>query len=164
MTYGTNKQNSRCNNAYLKSYSKVSMLAFREYIRPYTCCFKSAASTILSHSSHLVSLTMLPISHSLRKMLQTLQQRALSSASSGVSVATAPLAQTRTLSRSSVTILTSTFRHTSSMTPRRQVVSLSHTCVLVISLSRALTTSTRLTLLPVTTRPTYSRVTRWSTT
>ena len=41
------------------------------------------------------------------------------SASSGVWAATAPSAQTRTPSRSSATIPTSMFRHTSSMTPRR---------------------------------------------
>ena len=129
----------------------------------YLLYMQSLQRLIPSHSSHSVSLTTLQTSLSLRKMLQTQQQRVLSSASSGDSAATVLLAQTRTLSRSSATTLTSTFRLTSSMTQRRQAVSLSHICVSVISLSRALTTSTRLTLLPVITHHTYSRVTRWST-
>ena len=51
------------------------------------------------------------------------------SASSGVSAATVLSVPTRTPPRSSATILTSTFRLTSSMTPRRPAVSPSATCV-----------------------------------
>ena len=73
------------------------------------------------------------------------------SASSGVSAATALSAPTRTPPRSSATIPTSTFRLTSSMTPRRPAALPSAICVSAISPSAAPTTSTRLTSLPATT-------------
>ncbi len=73
------------------------------------------------------------------------------SASSGVSAATVLSVPTRTPPRSSATILTSTFRLTSSMTPRRPAVSPSATCVSATSPSAAPTTSTRLTSWPATT-------------
>ncbi len=106
----------------------------------YSLYMQSSLRLIPSLSSHSVSLMMLQTSHWLRKMLPTQQQKAQSSASSGVSAATVLLVLTRTPSRSSATTLTSTFRLTSSMTQRRQAVSLSHICVSVISPSRALTT------------------------
>ncbi len=56
------------------------------------------------------------------------QPPAPSSASSGVWAATVPSAPTRTPSRSSATTPTSTFRLTSSMTPRRPAASPSATC------------------------------------
>ena len=88
-----------------------------------------------------------------KKKLQTPLQKAPSNASSGVWAATVLLAQTRTPSRSSVTIPINMYRHTSSMTPRRPAVSPFPICVLVTNRSRAHTTSTRQTLLLATTHP-----------
>ncbi len=62
-----------------------------------------------------------------------------------VSAATVLSVLTRTPPRSSATILTSTFRLTSSMTPRRPVALPSAICVSATSPSAAPTTSTRLT-------------------
>ena len=73
-----------------------------------------------------------------------------SSASSGVWAATAPSAPTRTPSRSSATIPTSTFRRISSMTPKRPAASPSAICASVTSPSRAPIISTRPTSWPAT--------------
>ena len=68
---------------------------------------------------------------------------------------------TRTLQRSSVTTQINTFRHTSSMTPRRQVVLQFLTFVLVTIQSEAHTTLIRLTSQHVTTHLMQLKVTRW---
>ena len=91
--------------------------------------------------------------------------RAPSSASSGVSAATAPLAPTRTPSRSSATTPTSTSRPTSSTTPRRPAASPSRTCASVTRPIRSpVLHQRRPTSWPATTPPTSSRASRWSAT
>ena len=76
-----------------------------------------------SASSPSASSTMSPTCPSPKSPLPTPRQKAPSSASSGVSAATALSVRTRTPSRSSATIPISTFRLTSSTTPRRPAVS-----------------------------------------
>src|SRR5699024_2528203 len=99
-----------------------------------------------------VSWTMLPICPCRRlNLLRSHPLLVQLNVSSGVWAETVPLVLTRTPPRSSVTTPTNTSRLTSSMTPRRQAVSQFPTCVLVTTRSRALTTSTRLTSLHVTT-------------
>ncbi len=73
-------------------------------------------------SSQSASTMMLPPFTSGESLLRIPQQRVLSSANSGVSAATVQSAQTKTLSRSSVTIPISMFRLISSMTQRRPAV------------------------------------------
>ena len=98
------------------------------------------------------STTTLPTCLWKRRKRRTPLQKAPSSASSGAWAATVLLVRTRTPSRLSATTPINMYRHTSSMTPRRPAVSPSRTCALATSRSRAHTTSTRLTLLPATTR------------
>ena len=75
-------------------------------------------------------------------------------------MATALSVRTRTPSRSSATIPISSFRLTSSTTPRRPAVSPSATCASAISPSRARTTSTRPTSLPAMFLPTSPSTSR----
>ncbi len=79
--------------------------------------------TSLRLTSPSVSTMTLPTSLSKRSPHPTPQQKAPSSASSGVLAVTVPLVLTKTLSRLSVTTPTSMFRHTSSTTLRRPAVS-----------------------------------------
>ena len=74
-------------------------------------------------SLQLVLTMMLQITHSKKKKHQTLLLRVQSSVNSGVSAVTEQLVLIKTLLKSSATILINMFRHTSSMTLRKQAVS-----------------------------------------
>ena len=140
---------------------KQNSLYYSEYkaYLPYTRNWKK---TLPRAALPLVLLMTLPTSLCPKSNRLPLHQRkVLLNASSGVSVVTVRLVQTKTQPRLSVTTLTNTFRHTSSTTPRRLAVSQSATCALATSRLRARTTSTRRTLLLVITSHTSSRATRW---
>ncbi len=90
----------------------ASIFAVYEHLKEETPARRSqSASTMMSLTFHFP-----------KSRLPLPRQRVLSSASSGVSAATVQSVQTKTLSRSSVTIQISMFRHISSMTQRRPAV------------------------------------------
>ena len=102
-------------------------------------------------TSLLVSLTTLQDFHLKKNPLPIQQLLEQLLANSGALAVTELLVQTRIPSKSSATTLINTFRHTSSMTLKRQAVSPFLTCVSVINLSNLLIISIRLTSLHVTT-------------
>ena len=131
-------------------------------LRPHSLSLKSSRRISLAMSLRLVLWMMLPTCLCPKiRMLPIPQPKEPSSASSGALVATVRLVPTRTPSRSSATIPTSTFRRISSMTPRRPVVSPSATCASAITGFALRTMSPRQTSWRATTLRILPRVLRW---
>ena len=134
-------------------------------LRPHLLSLKSSRRISLVMSLRLVLWMMLPTCLCPKiRMLPIPQPKEPSSASSGVLVAMVRLAPTRIPSRSSAIIPTSTFRHISSTTPRRPVVSPSATCASAITEFALRTMSPRQTSWRATTPRILPRVSRWCAT